>query len=289
MLLSSFPEACIDVVSRHVQEGEAFYSTFEQVADLGRYDYYLICSDTASHLEFLKTLNRVVLGKKILVEKPLFMTIPPEPLELQNDVFVGYNLRYHPVLERMRELLASRRPLAVNAIAGQYLPGWRPSVDHRLSYSSHKDMGGGVLLDLSHELDYLAWLFGPAKDLKAIDERISSVTVDSDDLMVCIGRTTKGVIFNLQLDYLSRIPQRRIVVHCEDCTIVADLVAATIDICDEGNGLKRMELGPVERNLTYRRMHEDILWYDGDVACTYSEASGLLRTVEMIRKSQGRG
>mgnify|MGYP000999281919 CR=1 FL=1 len=129
ILFDLIPDTIVDIVSSHANGGEAQFPSLAQVPDLDRYDYFLVCSETSAHLSTLKMLNAKVHGKRILVEKPVFMAPLTEPLELHNDVFVGYNLRYHPVLERIRELLISRHPLVVSAMAGQYLPGWRPSVD----------------------------------------------------------------------------------------------------------------------------------------------------------------
>ena len=76
---------------------------------------------------------------------------------------VGYNLRYLPSLSRFRDLINEGLvggPLSVRCEIGQYLPNWRPDTDYRTGVTARSDLGGGVLLELSHEIDYLRWIFG---------------------------------------------------------------------------------------------------------------------------------
>ena len=76
---------------------------------------------------------------------------------------VGYNLRCFPSLSRFRDLIHEDlfgKPLSVRCEIGQYLPDWRPTSDYRAGVSARSDLGGGALMELSHEIDYLSWIFG---------------------------------------------------------------------------------------------------------------------------------
>jgi predicted dehydrogenase len=96
----------------------------------------------------------------------------------------GYNLRFLPSLQRFRALLNEQtigRVLSARCEAGQYLPTWRPDADYRQSVSARRELGGGVLLELSHELDYLRWIFGEVDWVQATLTRQSGLDVDVED------------------------------------------------------------------------------------------------------------
>ena len=76
-------------------------------------------------------------------------------------VALGYMLHHHPVIKKMRDIINKGilgRVLLVRAEAGFYLPQWHPWEDYRDFYMSWKTGGGGALLDLSHEINYLQWI-----------------------------------------------------------------------------------------------------------------------------------
>ena len=96
----------------------------------------------------------------------------------------GYNLRFLPSLRRLRALLLENTigtVLSVRCEIGQYLPSWRPDADYRESVSARYELGGGVLLELSHELDYLRWIFGEFDWVKATLSRQSTLEIDVED------------------------------------------------------------------------------------------------------------
>ena len=85
------------------------------------------------------------------------------PAEAQRQVMVGYNLRFHPGLVRLKSWCSSRPLGGSSACAptvGEYLPDWHPWEDYRHGYSARRDLGGGAVLTLSHELDAVCWLLG---------------------------------------------------------------------------------------------------------------------------------
>ena len=129
-------------------------------------------------------------GVHLLIEKPLSSS--PDgvaPLlaavrERSVVLLTGYNLRYLPSLQQFRQLLAAQsigKVLSVRCEIGQYLPSWRPGMDYRQSVSARRELGGGVLLELSHELDYLRWIFGEVEWVKATLGRQSALEIDVED------------------------------------------------------------------------------------------------------------
>jgi predicted dehydrogenase len=129
-------------------------------------------------------------GVHLLIEKPLSNSTKGieqliETCHKQRIVLLtGYNLRYLPSLQRFRDLLGERvvgKVLSFRCEIGQYLPSWRPDSDYRHGVSARHDLGGGALFELSHELDYLRWIFGEVEWVKATLSRQSGLEIDVED------------------------------------------------------------------------------------------------------------
>lgn len=282
------PEAIIDIVSTHLNSSRFHFSTLQEVEEPSSYDYFVISSRTADHFHQLKYLDSRVSGKTILIEKPLFHESIPYSSS-RNSVFVGYNLRYHPLIIQLKNLAAKHHFRTVNAIVGQYLPDWRPGTDYRNSYSSSARLGGGVLLDLSHELDYLQWVFGPLEWVQAAGGKVSRLEIDVEDAVSIIGKTSSGMIQNISLDYLSRIPVRRIHAIADDLTCIVDLIEGTLKLRSETADDSFSLEADFNRNSTYYNMHKDLLEGNDIKACTLQEGVSLLKTIGRIRCAMGDG
>lgn len=148
----------------------------------------VIASPATFHMAAAQPLARA--GAHILVEKPLSASLDCvsqllETCREQGTVLqTGYNLRFLHSLQRFRDLLAENvvgRVLSVRCEIGQYLPSWRPDTDYRQGVSARRELGGGALLELSHELDYLRWIFGEVDWVKATLSRQSDLEIDVED------------------------------------------------------------------------------------------------------------
>ena len=127
-------------------------------------DYIVISSETSSHVSYIKEIETRVFNKVILVEKPLFAKY--EDFHPRNNTyFVGYNLRFHPLISSIRDEISQEKVISFEIVCNSYLPDWRRNIHYSDSYSSSISKGGGVLLDLSHELDYLRYIFGDTEHL----------------------------------------------------------------------------------------------------------------------------
>ncbi len=268
----------IDIVTKQSLTGDFItYKMLEDVPNLNIYDYFIIASETVKHYVQLKFLCARVKNKKILVEKPLFEKIHSKLNLNQNQVFVAYNLRFHPIIQKIKKLMLREKCLSVHIYCGQYLPTWRQGVDYRQSYSASKEQGGGVLRDLSHELDYMSWLFGDLDEYFFINEKISGLEITSDDTYHCIGKTKAGVIVDLSIDYISKKPIRTIMIHFEDLSLYSDLIASTLE-CVDKDGISTMHSFEKSPMIPYQKMHHDIL-SDQEYMCTYKEG---LKTLEVF-------
>ena len=185
-------------------------------------DYIVVATDTASHFNYLLEIEKTFEDKIVLVEKPLFAK--KEKFEgLKNKYFVGYNLRFHPLLNKLKELIKKEEIYTVNIQCNSYLPNWRSNQDYSLTSSASKNRGGGVLLDLSHEIDYLMYLVGDIEPLFSKNTKISDLKIDSDDYLALFGNIRQGGVFQINLNYFSRNLIRKVEIETKDRSFELDL------------------------------------------------------------------
>lgn len=151
-------------------------------------------------------------GVHLLIEKPLSISSDgiAQLLETckKNDVVLltGYNLRFLPSLQHFRDLLGEQvigKVISVRCEIGQHLPTWRPNKDYRQGVSAQRKLGGGALLELSHELDYLRWIFGEVDWVKATLSRQSSLEIDVEDTVhLTLGFACHQLIGAVNLDFI---------------------------------------------------------------------------------------
>lgn len=253
-----------------------FYKNIDEVEDINQYDYFIIANETYKHSVSLKYLDKKVQNKIFLVEKPIFEKKFNFEIE-NNKVFVAYNLRFHPILQFLKNRIKDK-VLYVNVFFGQYLPTWRPDTDYKKCYSASKISGGGILRDISHEIDYIHWLFGKMTNIKSFCGKISNLEIDSDDISISIAKTEKGTFVNLSLDSISRIPIRNMIIHTNEVTINADFVKSEIKINEEIINFEK------DRDISYLNMHKALLKNDLNDFCTFKEAIEVLEVIEKIEK-----
>lgn len=275
----------VTVVSKH--EPEAAYADVDTVDDWEFYDYIVIASETGLHASQMQIVDHQAPQARVLVEKPLLVSCEQFFQPRNNAIYVGYNLRFHPVIQALGHVLRGQTLLTLTVQAGQYLPNWRPDTDYRQSYSASVHRGGGVLLDLSHEIDYVLWLVGSLSIKAALCEQVSDLAIESEDVCSFVGKAQDGAVVTVTLDYLSRQPIRRITAVTVTETIVADLIAGTL--AQNGVYYEQIPKGPVERDYTYTQMHQDVLMNPQPQACTFAEGMRVNQTIDHIRQIAGKG
>jgi predicted dehydrogenase len=242
-------------------------------------DYVVIANETSYHYKTLIQLKDISYKGIVLVEKPLFdaeYALSDLPFQ---QVFVGYNLRFNPIIQYIKNLLMSEPALSLQVYVGQYLPNWRPQTDYRNSYSASIELGGGVLRDLSHELDYLLWMLGGWSRVVALGGKYSDLEITSDDIYSLMIETPSCPIVNVQLNYLDKIGQRSIIINTNGKTIKADLVNATLTINDTVQNFA------VQRDDTYRAMHQAVLQKDFSSLCSLNEGLNVMRLIMAAEQS----
>lgn len=284
----------ISVIS---QRKNLCYETFGSVKTAfakKKYDYVIICNKTVDHW---KTLKEVALyhekDSPILIEKPVINNMREFEREILTSkldfsrVFVGYNLRFHPMIEKIGKIIAGKNIITVQIYCGQYLPTWRRNRDYRTVYSANKCEGGGVLRDLSHEFDYAQWLFGKWEQVSALGGKYSTLEIESEDCCGVLCRTTRVPVVTIQINYLDRLIQREIIINTDTSTYKADLIRGTIIRSD--NSGNEVDIISSERNESYVKMHVAISKGETDVVCSWEEALNTVKMIEAIEESISSG
>jgi len=224
-----------------------------------RPDCAFVCNPSSLHLPAAMAAAQA--GCHLFVEKPLSHSlegIADLIAEVDRQGTVGYvacQLRFHPCLRRVRDLLEARavgRMLAVRAQAGEYLPAWHAYEDYRGTYAARRDLGGGVILTQIHEMDYLYWLFGMPRRIVAMGGHLSGLEIDVEDVASILmefapdGRTLP---VHLQADYIQRPGNRTCEIIGEAGRISMDLRAATVTRYEgRGEDAETFSAGSFERN-----------------------------------------
>lgn len=213
-------------------------SNYEEV--LKEVDGVFIC--TPNHLHIKLALQAVQNDCHVLIEKPLSHSMEnvDELLRIAKEknltVTVGYMMRFYEPLKIVKKLLDEKRIGKVYGARiefGSYLPDWRPTQDYRANYGSIRAQGGGVILDVIHEINYMKWLFGELKELRCIGGTLSDLEMDTEDYVEINAKTKDDLILNLHLDYLQQDYSRSCKIIGENGTIVWDFRNHSVKLFDK--------------------------------------------------------
>jgi predicted dehydrogenase len=260
-----------------------------------------LCNPASAHIKIAAELARA--GIHLFIEKPLSHLLAGldqfESIVRESNItaMVGYNLRFNRSLCALKQILSNRqygRCLHVVAEVGQYLPDWRPDSDYRATVSAKAELGGGALLELSHELDYLCWLFGEPVEARGQLSKISDLDIDVEDLVqahVRFEKNTIPVTASIHLDFLQRKAYRSCRVVCEEATLIWNAIEDRVEV-HQAEGTTIAFQGDKVRNDTYDQ--EMLAFFESVKNNTKSlipieDGVRVMRLVEAIRQSSESG
>ena len=246
-------------------------------------DYILICSRTSEHYKHLYYIEKNLKKKIILVEKPLFNNFRSFKIK-RNKVFVGYNLRYHPIINFTKRYIKNKKIFSINASCSSYLPHWRKNINYSESNSAKKRFGGGALLELSHEIDYVQWIY---KKIKKIDyakiKKISNLKSNTEDCVTIIGKIGLANLI-IELNYFSLHEQRLIIINGENFCLKADLIENSVTVFKKKK--KKIIKFKVDKNYTYIQQHKLLLSKNYKDSCSYFQGLNLMSLIQKIRNKK---
>ena len=266
-------------VSKRLDVPVNTYKSIEHGLSEFKPELVIVSNPTSEHYKACKELERLKYKGLLLIEKPVFDRSPNEKIALPENTFVAYNLRFNPIVQRLRAKLDGRRIFSAQFSVGQYLPTWRPDSDYRNLYSASKTIGGGVLRDLSHELDLTLWLLGGWVRVSAICGKFGNLEINSEDTVEAIVQTENCPSVSIHLDYHSLFTYRRITIHADGLSLEADLIESVLKMT-EGE-----EFFEADRNETYISQIEALLSGDFSSLCPFEQGIEVLRLIEAIEKA----
>jgi len=249
-------------------------------------DVAFITNPTNLHIK--TALECVKRDIDLFIEKPISHSLENVD-ELKNEIqkrkiftYVAYNLRFHPVIQDLKKYISKEeKPIYFTVKCSSYLPDWRPKQDYSKSYSAKKELGGGVILDLSHEFDYIRWLFGEIKQIDGYCEKISNLKIYSEDLLEAQITCDPDVKGNLHLDYFSYKNERKIQIYYDDKYIEGDLIKNTIKIIYK-NRKEKITNYPGNINDTYKKQLEYFFAQYNDK--NYNIMNNFLEAIKTFKK-----
>jgi len=174
-----------------------------------------ICTPNHAHID----LAAIAAGhhKHIFIEKPLSHNLDKiDHLErfCRRDhlvTMVGYNLRFHSSIGVFHDYIEKGecgQPLSCYVEVAESIVDWHPWENYAHSYGPWKQKGGGVVLCMSHDIDYLYWFFGKPKGIHAVGGKLTELIGDAEDTVKVLFGYENGLIVSLHMDYWQKPPVR---------------------------------------------------------------------------------
>lgn len=176
----------------------------------------IICNETSLHI---KTAIRLAKNNcHLFIEKPIsnslkgLETISKLTKKKKLITMIGCDMRFDKCIKEIKKIIEHDELgniLSVQSDNGSYLPDWHPWEDYRISYASKNNLGGGVVLTLIHELDYLYWFFGMVKEVSSMTGKFSNLEISVEDLAAILLKFKKNFVAEIHLDYFQQPPSRK--------------------------------------------------------------------------------
>lgn len=220
---SSHKELSQELKSFHIKSLYSFDEMDRQ------YDMLFITNPTSMHYDTL--IHTGDKSRFFFVEKPVFentsMDISKIPFTRDAVCYIAAPLRYTKVIQEAEQFVKKHRVFNARAISSSYLPDWRPGQDYRTTYSAHKELGGGVSIDLIHEWDYLFMLFGLPQRVCCMKGKYSDLEIDSDDLAIYIAEYPTHLV-EVHLDYFGKKTKRQLEVFTNEGCWIFDIAHSCV-------------------------------------------------------------
>ena len=246
-------------------------------------DIIIIASTTDKHFQHLKYVNSILKNKIILVEKPLFHK-PLNLKKIQNKIFVGYNLRFHPIIQFVKKIINKNKILSSEIHCSSYLPDWR-NRPLKFTSSYSKKLSGGILNELSHEIDYARYLYGNLSKINVLTKKNSNLKITSADYANITLKSLDGAIININLNYYSKLTKRFIILDTNKLSLYADLINGFVSIKNK-NGKSSKKYFLIDKDFTYKEQLKALLRKDFRFLCQYKDGLETVKKIKIFMKKK---
>ena len=267
----------------------------------------IVASPAPFHMKTTEALIKI--GCSVLIEKPIAAYSDNVAAVLDDaqvrgvSLAVGYNMRFLETMQKFRNFVLEGcmgRILSIRAECGQFLPDWRPQKNWRETVSAKMELGGGVLRELSHEIDYLRWIFGEIDWTRAwLGKNGFGLDVEDTAFLTLGFQKHIGNIEGpppvgiLTLDFVRRDRVRSCTVIGETGTLIWDLVRGDIRLCDKDHEqVLTKSRDAVDPDATYKKQLDSFLEAVIDqkpLATTAYDGLAVLKVIEAAERSHLQG
>lgn len=253
-------------------------------------DFAVIANETCKHID--TALQLADNDINLFIEKPLSHNLDKVDLLREKSkkkglkLFVGYNMRFLGIMDYIKEQLEGKLlgDLYFAKIeVGQYLPLWRKGTDYRNSYSASSEQGGGVALDLSHELDYMRHIFGEPVNWKVMRSRTGTLEMDAEDIFEGLYLYGNNFICNVHMDCLQQHAKRSIRIEGSRGSLFCDFIGKQLTISSNGDKTVINDVSLFDMNKTYKDeiFHfMDVIEKGTEPAVTLTDGIAVLKLIE---------
>ena len=261
-------------------------------------NFMIISNPTNLHLRYL--LKSIDYKIDALIEKPIasdfaqIKKVEDNIRKRKNKIYVGYNLRFHPIVKKIKEIINSEKfgkVLKAELYVGEYLPFWHPYEDYRKSYAAKKELGGGVLRTLSHEIDLGQYWFGEYEKIFAKISKISDLDINVDDSTDIFVEMKNRIILKISMDYLNPLGIRKGEIFFEKGLLKYNFLKKEIIFIDyknrETNTL--LKIDQYDYNEQYKMQMINFLTKNNKELCSLEEGINVLKVIDRCEESNRKG
>jgi predicted dehydrogenase len=275
------------------------YPTIEDALSIGGLDGVVVGSPTAFHPA--QTISALEAGLPVLLEKPVAKTAAEAHAMREAErrtgvpVLLGYTWRWWPPLARVRALLGDSAVGTLRHVQfhmSAHLADWHPWEPYQEFFMASAAQGGGALLDESHWIDLMIWLFGMPAELSGRVEKISDLNIETDDNVDALAVYPDGLRVSLHLDLYGRPHEKYIRFIGEGGTLLWSADPNRLAIGRQSAHVWEAENFTFERNdmfMAVAREYLDVVTRRVSPSCTLTDGIKVMELIEAIRKSSARG
>lgn len=258
----------------------------------------IVSNPTHLHLRYL--LKAIDHNIDALIEKPVaasyreIRAVEDKIRGRKNKVYVGFNLRLHPIIREVSKIITTDRygkVLKADLYVGEYLPFWHPYEDYTTSYAAGKEFGGGALRTLCHEIDLGQYWFGAYDKVFSRVSKISRLDIDVDDNADILAEMTNGILLKITMDYLNPVPERRGRILFEKGLVEYNFANMDITFTDYATKEQKvlLKIEDYDYNTQYRWQMEKFIKGNDEEICTLEEGINVTRVIDKCEESSQAG
>ncbi len=246
-------------------------------------DYFILSTPSNLHYKHLKLICSNFDKKIILCEKPLFLK--KENLNIRsNKVYVGYNLRFHPLIIKLKKFFYNKKVDEVNIFCSTNVLNWRKQRKGYTPYSYFQSKSGGVLFDLSHEIDYFIWIFGTILKKKiSYTKKTSNKKIQSKNIFYLSGKGKRSKKVTIYLNFTSQVEKRYIKIIQKNKNYFGDLNKNYLKINQKDKKIKRINFNNFRIIDSFKfQIYDVFISKKKKVSCSFKEATKLTQKLVEI-------